>query len=73
MPKQKTQWTDEDRRLVSLDKQAKIIISMALPDEVFESIRLCKTAKEMWDALKNIYIGTPDVVHNREVNLTRQY
>ena len=46
---------------------------MSLPDEVFESIRLCATAHEIWDTLKNIYIGTPDIIHYREVNLTRQY
>ena len=46
---------------------------MSLPNKVFESIRLCSTAHEMWNTLKNIYIGTPDIIHCREVNLTRQY
>ena len=46
---------------------------MSLPDEVFEFIRLCSTANEMWNTLKYIYIGTPDIIHCREVNLTRQY
>lgn len=73
MPKREEQWSDEDRRMVRLDKQAKIYISMSLPDEVFESIRLCSTAKHMWDTLRNIYIGTPDIIRCREVNLTRQY
>lgn len=27
----------------------------------------------MWDTLKNIYIGTPNIIHCREVNLTMEY
>ena len=73
VPKLVNQWSEENRKLVRLDKQAKIIIGMALPDEVFESIRLCSTAHEMWNTLKNTYIGTPGIIHSHEVNLTRQY
>ena len=73
VPKLVNQWLKEDIKLVLLDKQAKIIIGMSLPDEVFESIRLCSIAYEMWNTLKNIYIGTPDIIHCREVSLTKQY
>ncbi|KAJ9561184.1 LOW QUALITY PROTEIN: hypothetical protein OSB04_006344 [Centaurea solstitialis] len=47
MEKPVPNWTDEDKRLVSIDTKARSLISMSLPDDAFHSICHLRTAKEI--------------------------
>ncbi|KAI3697893.1 hypothetical protein L6452_30995 [Arctium lappa] len=67
------QWSDEDKKKVGIDARAKTIISMALPDEVFQSIMHLKTSKEMWETICVQYEGTTEFQGTRKINLVRQY
>ncbi len=48
MPTETTQWKRKD-------KKAQAIIGLTLSDDLLENVREVKTAKEMWQAIKNVF------------------
>ncbi|KAL8481851.1 hypothetical protein ACS0TY_028120 [Phlomoides rotata] len=58
IPKPKKEWTDEDKRRNNLDNVAKNTIYHTLDKIVFNKIKQCKTAKEIWEKLEMMYEGT---------------
>ena len=71
--KARSQWTEEDKRMVSLDAKAKSHIVISLPDDVYHSVENITTAKEMWETICVAYEGTEEVQENKKMNLLRQY
>src|SRR3990170_3092207 len=51
--------TDEEKKLIQLDAQAKDEIGDHLSRAQFLRYRRCETAKELWDVLKKINEGVP--------------
>ncbi|KAJ9545283.1 hypothetical protein OSB04_024990 [Centaurea solstitialis] len=68
-----TDWNDEDRRLVNIDTKARSLIAMSLPDDVFHSVCLLRSAKVIWDTLCVQYEGTAVLMESRKIFLVRQY
>ena len=73
IPKKKENYTDKDNEQLDLDAKAFSIITMALPNDIYAGLMYCKSAKEMWDALKEQFGGTDEVLENRKEILNQQY
>ena len=61
----KAQWTDDDRKRISLNCKAKSILCCALSKKEFNRVSACKSAMEMWEKLKITYEGTDKVKETR--------
>ncbi|MQL68246.1 hypothetical protein Taro_000507 [Colocasia esculenta] len=70
---EKAQWTDDDRKKISLNCKAKIILCCALSKKEFNKISACKTTKDMWETLKLTYEGTDKVKETRIDILVTKY
>ncbi|MQL73954.1 hypothetical protein Taro_006313 [Colocasia esculenta] len=55
---EKAQWTDDDRKKISLNCKAKSILCCALSKKEFNRVSACKSAMEMWEKLRITYEGT---------------
>ncbi|MQL69246.1 hypothetical protein Taro_001533 [Colocasia esculenta] len=69
----KAQWTDDDRRRISLNCKAKSILCCALSKKEFNRVSACKSAMEMWEKLRITYKGTDKVKETRIDILVAQY
>ena len=56
-----SEWTDEERRRVQYDCNAKNITTSSLSMDEFFRVSQCKSAKEMWDVLEVTHEGTSEV------------
>jgi len=71
--KSKADWVDEDRRLVNLDVKARNFIVQAVPKDMYHSIKLCPTAKKMWETLTVMFEGSSTSMESTITTLTRKY
>jgi len=68
-----SEWTDEERRRVEYDCNAKNIITSSLSMDEFFRVSQCKNAKEMWDVLEVTHEGTSEVKRARKHALIQEY
>lgn len=47
--KPRDEWTTEDKKKANLDNVAKDILYKTLDKNTFSKIKMCKTAKEIWE------------------------
>ncbi|MQM17910.1 hypothetical protein Taro_050894 [Colocasia esculenta] len=66
-------WTDDDKKKISLNCKAKSILCCALSKKEFNIISACKSAMEMWEKLRITYEGTYKVKETRIDILVAQY
>ena len=71
--KDKADWVDEDRRLANLDVKARNFIVQAIPKDLYHSIKMCSTAKKMWETLRIMYEGCSTSMESTITTLTRKY
>ena len=71
--KNKADWVDEDRRLANLDVKARNFIVQAVPKDIYHSIKMCPTAKKMWETLTVMYEGSSTSMESTITTLTRKY
>ena len=50
--------TNEERRKQDNDRKAKMELRYGLPTYIYTRVQSCKSAKEIWDKLKDLYQGT---------------
>ncbi|XP_073061782.1 uncharacterized protein [Primulina eburnea] len=55
--KPKDEWTTEDKRKANLDNVVKEILYKTLDKVTFSKIKICKTAKEIWEKLIQLCKG----------------
>ncbi|GJV90862.1 hypothetical protein Tco_1538675 [Tanacetum coccineum] len=55
--KPKSQWTNDDGRMVNQDQRLKGIIISCVPDDIMEPVISCKTAKATWTDLVHSFEG----------------
>ncbi|MQM18736.1 hypothetical protein Taro_051733 [Colocasia esculenta] len=55
---EKNQWTDDDKKKISLNCKAKSILCCALSKKEFNHVSSCKSAMEVWEKLRITYEGT---------------
>ncbi|XP_059310629.1 uncharacterized protein LOC132061978 [Lycium ferocissimum] len=72
-PKEKKELSDTDKEAVQKDLKAKKILIRSLRSEEYNLIASCKTAKEIWDALKKVYEGSCRAKQLRIETLTTKY
>ncbi|MQM05051.1 hypothetical protein Taro_037857 [Colocasia esculenta] len=70
---EKAQWTDDDRKKISLNCKAKSILCCALSKKEFNRVSACKSAMEMWEKLRITYEGIEKVKETRIDILVTQY
>ncbi|KAI3713305.1 hypothetical protein L1987_71880 [Smallanthus sonchifolius] len=73
VPKEPSKYSDEDIKKMEVDFKALGAIQMCLPNEVFHNFRGYKTAKELWEALEKMFVGSEEVKENRRDILKQQY
>ncbi|MQL85065.1 hypothetical protein Taro_017581 [Colocasia esculenta] len=66
-------WTEDDRKKISLNCKAKSILCCALSKKEFNRVPACKSAMEMWEKLRITYEGTDKVKETRIDILVTQY
>ncbi|MQL94737.1 hypothetical protein Taro_027394 [Colocasia esculenta] len=66
-------WTDDDKKKISLNSKAKSILCCTLSKKEFNRISACKSAMEMWKKLRITYEGTDKVKETRIDILVAQY
>ena len=72
-PKATSDYSEEDFKLLEYDAKAFAILAMAIPNEIYSGLLHCETAKELWDALKEQFGGTDEVIANTREILAQQY
>ncbi|GJV80285.1 hypothetical protein Tco_1516155 [Tanacetum coccineum] len=65
--------SDELKRRLAKNNEAKMVIYNALPQKEYERIFMCKTAKEIWDTLLITHQGNNQVKDNKIDLLVQQY
>ncbi|MQL74986.1 hypothetical protein Taro_007353 [Colocasia esculenta] len=70
---EKNQWTDDDRKKISLNCKAESILCCALSKKEFNRVSACKSTMEMWEKLRITYEGTDKVKETRIDSLVTQY
>ncbi|XP_073017799.1 uncharacterized protein [Primulina eburnea] len=60
-----SEWTGEDKKKANLDNAAKDIIYKTLNKNTFSKIKMCSTAKEIWEKLIQIFEGNEQVTENK--------
>jgi hypothetical protein len=73
IPKQVEDYFEEDRKRVDLDSKALTMLQMAIPNSIIHGFKKCKTAKELWDALKNMYVVLEETRENKKDILRQRY
>ncbi|XP_022004663.1 uncharacterized protein LOC110902270 [Helianthus annuus] len=69
--KPRAEYTDEDYAIEEEDNRATSYLTMGLGSDIAMGFRTCKSAKEMWEALIDVYEGNEDMRESRR-NLLRQ-
>ncbi|GJX50472.1 hypothetical protein Tco_0277317, partial [Tanacetum coccineum] len=65
--------TDDLKRRLAKNNEAKMVIYNALPRKEYERIFMCNTAKEIWKTLLITYQGNSQVKDNKIDLLVQQY
>ncbi|GJV57012.1 retrovirus-related pol polyprotein from transposon TNT 1-94 [Tanacetum coccineum] len=71
--KPKTQWTQDERRVVVQYQRLKSIIVSCLPNDIIESIISYETAKDTWTDLVYSFEGPSYTKENRIMDLKLEY
>ncbi|MFS7981354.1 hypothetical protein Hanom_Chr10g00949951 [Helianthus anomalus] len=73
VPKPSEYYNESDFQKFELDAKSFSIIASALPNEIYAGLLHCNSAKELWDALKEQFEGTEEVIENNREILNQQY
>nr|GFA77368.1 hypothetical protein [Tanacetum cinerariifolium] len=56
--KDKSMWSDQEKRFQKIDRLARSLLIQGLPNDIFSLIDSNKTAKDLWDALARHMLGS---------------
>ncbi|XP_076930321.1 uncharacterized protein LOC143595068 [Bidens hawaiensis] len=73
VPKEPSDYSDEDVKRMNVDRKAYALLTMALPNDIFRGLSHCKSAKELWDGVCERYEEIPEVLEKRKNLLIKQY
>ncbi|CAH9126869.1 unnamed protein product [Cuscuta epithymum] len=71
--KAKSEYTEADRLRVKADLMAKTYLLQAIPNDIYILIDSMETAKEMWDEIKKLMIGTELGLKTKKANILTAY
>ncbi|KAJ0491860.1 putative transcription factor interactor and regulator CCHC(Zn) family [Helianthus annuus] len=66
-------YTEEDFKIVEEDEMAFSYLTMALGPDIAIGFRTCKSAKELWEALIDVYEGNEDMKESRRNLLSQNF
>nr|GEX40550.1 hypothetical protein [Tanacetum cinerariifolium] len=55
--KDKSMWSDQEKKILKIDRLARSVLIQGLPNDIYSLIDSNKTAKELWDALARHMLG----------------
>ncbi|KAH9704489.1 hypothetical protein KPL70_011489 [Citrus sinensis] len=73
IPKPSSQWSELEKRKMSLNSKTMNALFCALDKKEFHRVSSCKSAQEIWDKLEVVYEGTNQVKESKISRYTRQY
>ncbi|KAF5805895.1 putative transcription factor interactor and regulator CCHC(Zn) family [Helianthus annuus] len=66
-------YTEEDFKIVEEDEMAFSYLTMALGPDIAIGFRTCKSAKELWESLIDVYEGNEDMKESRRNLLSQSF
>ncbi|KAD6454881.1 hypothetical protein E3N88_09587 [Mikania micrantha] len=73
VPKDPSLYSDEDYKKMEVDSKALWLIQMAIPNSIIHAFKKCKSAKELWNSLQQMYEGSDDVKENKKDMLKQKF
>ncbi|KAH9751651.1 Integrase catalytic domain-containing protein [Citrus sinensis] len=73
IPKPSSQWSELEKRKMSLNSKAMNALFCALDKKEFHGVSSCESAQEIWNKLEVVYKGTNQVKESKINRYTRQY
>ncbi|KAH9780087.1 Integrase catalytic domain-containing protein [Citrus sinensis] len=73
IPKPSSQWSELEKRKMSLNSKAINALFCALDKKEFHRVFSCESAQEIWNKLEVVYEGTNQVKESKISRYTRQY
>ena len=73
VPKEPSEYTDEENELMNLDDALQLILVESLDPVMYNAVVNCTNAKQIWDTLEIINEGSEEVRENKKEILMAQY
>nr|GEZ91363.1 hypothetical protein [Tanacetum cinerariifolium] len=71
--KDKSMWSDQDKRIQKIDHLARSLLIQALPNDIYSLIDSNKIAKDLWDALARHMLGLKYGEQDRKTAVLYKY
>nr|GEZ49818.1 hypothetical protein [Tanacetum cinerariifolium] len=71
--KDKSMWSDQEKRIQKIDRLARSILIQGLPNDIYSLIDSNKTAKDLWDALARNMLGSEYGEQDRKAAVLYEY
>nr|GEZ49933.1 integrase, catalytic region, zinc finger, CCHC-type, peptidase aspartic, catalytic [Tanacetum cinerariifolium] len=62
--KDKSMWSDQEKKIQKIDRLARSLLIQGLPNDIYSLIDRNKTAKDLWDALARHMLGSEYVIND---------
>nr|GEY58520.1 integrase, catalytic region, zinc finger, CCHC-type, peptidase aspartic, catalytic [Tanacetum cinerariifolium] len=62
--KDKSMWSDQEKRIQKIDRLARSLLIQGLSNDIYSLIDSNKTAKDLWDALARHMLGSESVIND---------
>nr|GEX19986.1 retrovirus-related Pol polyprotein from transposon TNT 1-94 [Tanacetum cinerariifolium] len=71
--KDKSMWSDQEKRIQKIDHLARSLLIQGLPNDIYSLINSNKTAKDLWDALARHMLGSEYGEQDRKATVLYEY
>nr|GFA09245.1 hypothetical protein [Tanacetum cinerariifolium] len=71
--KDKSMWSDQEKRIQKIDRLARSLLIQELPNDIYSLIDSNKTAKDLWDALARHMLGSEYGEQDRKAAVLYEY
>nr|GEW45488.1 integrase, catalytic region, zinc finger, CCHC-type, peptidase aspartic, catalytic [Tanacetum cinerariifolium] len=71
--KDKSMWSDQEKRILKIDRLARSLLIQGLPNDIYSLIDSNKTAKDLWDALARHMLGSEYSEQDRKAAVLYEY
>ncbi|KAD7117050.1 hypothetical protein E3N88_04318 [Mikania micrantha] len=73
VPKDPSFYSDEDNKKMEVDFKVPWLIQMEIPNSIIHAFKKCKSAKELWNSLQQMYEGSEDIKENKKDMLKQRF
>nr|GEX50519.1 hypothetical protein [Tanacetum cinerariifolium] len=71
--KDKSMWSDQEKKIQKIDRLARSLLIQGLPNDIYSLINSNKTAKDLWDALARHMLGSEYGEQDRKAAVLYEY